>query len=76
MSDSSDKIGVETKEDLPSAPTQGTDIKHEEIAALSQEHRDYILQRHGSLDVDPVPAFGDADPYNWPDWKVPNCFHP
>jgi hypothetical protein len=39
-------------------------------AVLSQEHSQYLLDRHGTLDLDPVPGPGDADPYNWPTWKV------
>lgn len=37
---------------------------------LSQSHREYLLSRHGTLDLDPIPSFSDADPYNWPTWKV------
>ncbi|KAL4913292.1 major facilitator superfamily domain-containing protein [Aspergillus aurantiobrunneus] len=42
-----------------------------ELAAsrLSQAHREYLLQRHGTLDLDPVPSASHADPYNWPVWK-------
>lgn len=39
---------------------------------LSPEHKEYLMQRHGTLDLDPMPAWGDADPYNWSTWKV--CF--
>lgn len=35
------------------------------VANLSPEHREYLLQRHGTLELDPMPGFGDADPYNW-----------
>jgi len=54
------------------APTQthATYIEKDEISQLSEEHRQYLLQRHGTLDLDPVPGFGNADPYNWPTWKV------
>lgn len=38
-------------------------------ADLTQEHRDYLLQRHGTLDLDPIPSDDPADPYNWPHWK-------
>ncbi|GAB7338048.1 hypothetical protein MBLNU457_4417t1 [Dothideomycetes sp. NU457] len=38
-------------------------------AQLSQEHRDYLIQRHGTLDLDPMPSDDPADPYNWPKWK-------
>lgn len=37
---------------------------------LSPQHREYLLQRHGTLNLDPMPSADDADPYNWPVWKV------
>ncbi|KAJ5091132.1 hypothetical protein NUU61_006002 [Penicillium alfredii] len=37
--------------------------------SLSEPHRIYLLQRHGTLDLDPVPSVDPADPYNWPRWK-------
>eukprot|EP00136_Aspergillus_niger_P001056 XP_001389854.2 MFS multidrug transporter [Aspergillus niger CBS 513.88] len=33
---------------------------------LSESHKTYLLQRHGTLDLDPVPSMDPADPYNWP----------
>lgn len=39
-------------------------------ARLSKAHQDYLIQRHGTLDLNPVPGMGPADPYNWPTWKV------
>ena len=39
-------------------------------AHLSEEHRQYLLARHGTLDLDPIPDMNDADPYNWPKWRV------
>ncbi|KAL4918315.1 major facilitator superfamily domain-containing protein [Aspergillus aurantiobrunneus] len=38
-------------------------------AVLSEQHQAYLLQRHGTLDLDPVPSIDPADPYNWPLWK-------
>ncbi|PYH96036.1 MFS general substrate transporter [Aspergillus ellipticus CBS 707.79] len=38
-------------------------------ASLSPSHREFLLQRHGTLDLDPIPSPSDADPYNWPTWK-------
>ncbi|KAF2721830.1 MFS general substrate transporter [Polychaeton citri CBS 116435] len=38
-------------------------------ADLTQEHREYLLKRHGTLDLDPMPSADPADPYNWPLWK-------
>lgn len=43
-----------------------TDIK----SLLSEPHREYLLQRHGTLELDPIPSPSGADPYNWPTWKV------
>ncbi|KAL4806824.1 major facilitator superfamily domain-containing protein [Aspergillus unguis] len=34
--------------------------------AISDQHRAYLLQRHGTTDLDPVPSMDPADPYNWP----------
>ncbi len=47
-----------------------TPLESEEITALPQAHKDYLLSRHGTLDLDPIPDMNDADPYNWPQWKV------
>ncbi|KAJ7627331.1 major facilitator superfamily domain-containing protein [Roridomyces roridus] len=41
----------------------------DDSASLSEEHRQYILQRHGTLDLDPMPSMDPRDPYNWPEWK-------
>lgn len=40
------------------------------IGQLSEEHRQYLLALHGTLDLDPIPDMNDADPYNWPTWRV------
>lgn len=45
-------------------------FEQEEINALSEEHRQYLLRTHGTLDLYPVPDMTDADPYNWPQRKV------
>jgi len=39
---------------------------------LSPAHREYLLARHGTLDLAPLPTMDPADPLNWPSWKV--CF--
>ncbi|KAI9042719.1 synaptic vesicle transporter [Aspergillus affinis] len=36
---------------------------------LSSFHREYLLKRHGTLDLDPIPSPSGTDPYNWPTWK-------
>lgn len=48
---------------------RSTYIASPAAAALSQDHRDYLLKRHGTLDLDPLPTSDPADPYNWPQWK-------
>jgi hypothetical protein len=40
------------------------------VAHLSEEHRQYLLAKHGTLDLEPIPDMTDADPYNWPRWRV------
>lgn len=45
-------------------------LEDHEIATMSEAHKEYILQRHGTLELDPMPDMNDADPYNWPNWKV------
>lgn len=37
---------------------------------ISAEHRDYLIARHGTADLDPLPTMDPADPLNWPAWKV------
>jgi hypothetical protein len=40
------------------------------ITHLSEGHRQYILAKHGTLDLEPIPDMTDTDPYNWPQWRV------
>ncbi|KAI9739774.1 MAG: hypothetical protein M1834_006494 [Cirrosporium novae-zelandiae] len=47
----------------------GSDIEDASTPDLSMEHRDYLMKRHGTLDLDPMPSADPADPYNWPAWK-------
>lgn len=49
-----------------------TNIENSTLAALSREHREYLAQRHGTLELDPIPDANDADPYNWPQSRVSN----
>jgi len=68
------KSESESVERLGQTKTHATYIEREEVAMLSTEHRSYLLRRHGTLELDPVPGHGDADPYNWPNWKVVYLF--
>ncbi|KAK2777456.1 hypothetical protein FQN53_002229 [Emmonsiellopsis sp. PD_33] len=36
---------------------------------LSDAHREYLLARHGRLDLNPLPSMHPEDPLNWPQWK-------
>ncbi|TVY81245.1 Efflux pump radE [Lachnellula suecica] len=36
---------------------------------LSPQHRDYLMARHGTVDLTPLPTMDPADPLNWPAWK-------
>ncbi|KAK9773094.1 putative Major facilitator superfamily (MFS) profile domain-containing protein [Seiridium cardinale] len=36
------------------------------VEDLSDEHRQYLMDRHGHLALEPVPSMDPADPYNWP----------
>ncbi|KAK6464931.1 major facilitator superfamily domain-containing protein [Scheffersomyces coipomensis] len=36
---------------------------------LGPEHEAYLIERHGTVFLDPLPSSDPADPLNWPDWK-------
>ncbi|KAG7665107.1 uncharacterized protein J8A68_001416 [[Candida] subhashii] len=36
---------------------------------LTQEHYDYLMERHGTIELDPLPSADPNDPLNWPEWK-------
>ncbi|KAF2270158.1 MFS general substrate transporter [Lojkania enalia] len=71
MNDDKDNVqnGHRHHEDLEHTLPHVTNYEKEGMASLSEEHRQYLLQRHGTLELDPIPTMGDADPYNWPSWK-------
>ncbi|KAJ5761046.1 Major facilitator superfamily domain general substrate transporter [Penicillium odoratum] len=57
--------------DLVESAGAGQAATYEESVAarLPKAHREYLLARHGTLELDPIPSMGPADPYNWPEWK-------
>ncbi|CEJ56666.1 hypothetical protein PMG11_02867 [Penicillium brasilianum] len=57
--------------DLVESAGAGRAATYEESVAarLPKAHRDYLLERHGTLELDPIPSMGPDDPYNWPEWK-------
>ncbi|KAF9776968.1 hypothetical protein IL306_004772, partial [Fusarium sp. DS 682] len=38
-------------------------------SALPDDHAQYLLRRHGTIDLDPLPDPTDVDPLNWPRQK-------
>ncbi|KFY78553.1 hypothetical protein V499_02297 [Pseudogymnoascus sp. VKM F-103] len=59
------KPSAEHSEDIELTGESGAYVHPKTTDALSPEHREYLMQRHGTLELDPVPGMGDADPYNW-----------
>ena len=39
---------------------------HRKSSSLSEEERQYLLNRHGTLNLEPMPHANDNDPLNWP----------
>jgi hypothetical protein len=66
--------GTKADIDLIESATAGRAATYEESVAarLPKAHRDYLLERHGTFELDPIPSMEPADPYNWPEWKVSN----
>lgn len=64
--------GTKTDIDLIESAGHGRAATYAEsmTAHLPKAHRDYLMERHGTLELDPVPGMSPADPYNWPEWKV------
>lgn len=59
------KDSDEHVEGLEHTGTHQTYYVPTDVQDLSEEHRAYLLRRHGTLNLDPIPGHGDADPYNW-----------
>ncbi|CAG9956747.1 unnamed protein product [Clonostachys rosea f. rosea IK726] len=51
--------------DTSRQPTTNTAV----VAQMTEEHKNYILKRHKTLDLDPMPSADPNEPYNWPRWK-------
>jgi hypothetical protein len=64
--------GTKADIDLIESAEQGQGATYAEsmTAHLPKAHRDYLMERHGTLELDPIPSMSPADPYNWPEWKV------
>ena len=55
--------------DIETASTQEEIVGHK-VDPLSQAHMEYLVGRHGTAALDPVPTMDAADPLNFPSWKV------
>jgi hypothetical protein len=65
------KSPIEPGEFRPSLPED--DMKRHGISEsdhIYPEHRDYLMRRHGTLDLNPLPSVDPADPLNWTQTKV------
>ncbi|KAJ5887578.1 Major facilitator superfamily domain general substrate transporter [Penicillium taxi] len=53
------------------AEAAGQAVTYEESVAarLPKAHQEYLIERHGTLELDPIPSMSPADPYNWPESK-------
>ncbi|PYH47064.1 putative MFS multidrug transporter [Aspergillus saccharolyticus JOP 1030-1] len=49
--------------------TEKTAYISDAVDALAEPHKAYLIERHGTLDLDPLPSMDPADPYNWPAFK-------
>lgn len=59
-----------TKSDSDYVEEKDVGISVDPTRFLSESHKSYLIERHGKLDLDPIPSMDPADPYNWPSWKV------
>ncbi|KAF4625227.1 hypothetical protein G7Y89_g12942 [Cudoniella acicularis] len=64
IDENSDKISI-SKHNTDLENGVADEVRHE----LSSEHREYLIARHGTIDLDPLPSMDPADPLNWPTWK-------
>ncbi|KAL4763518.1 putative MFS transporter [Aspergillus foveolatus] len=63
--------GLKNGVDLVESTEAGIPSTYADIVAsrISTAHRDFLMERHGTLELDPIPSMDPADPYNWPSWK-------
>jgi hypothetical protein len=61
------KANVEQDENLRNEHITMDEKAYESF--LTDEHKQYIMTRHGTLELDPLPSMSPNDPLNWPSWK-------
>lgn len=49
--------------------TTDQEKKQSATHVFNHHHADYLLQRHGTTDLDPLPSADPLDPLNWPTWR-------
>jgi hypothetical protein len=62
-----DSHGIEGKDH---AVNDSSFVESGNASGITAEHRDYLIARHGTADLSPLPTMDPADPLNWPAWKV------
>ena len=65
--------GTTLKSDSDYVEEKDVAVNADPARFLSESHSSYLMQRHGTVDLDPIPSMDPADPYNWPLWKVSAC---
>jgi hypothetical protein len=40
-----------------------------QTSTISDDRDQYLMMRHGTLELDPLPSSSPRDPLNWPTWK-------
>src|ERR1035438_2645643 len=57
---------------LPTESKEGASSEIEDpsqTSTMSDDRERYIMMRHGTLELDPLPSSSPRDPLNWPTWK-------
>ncbi|QDS68783.1 hypothetical protein FKW77_005684 [Venturia effusa] len=63
-------MSTSNKKDVLSQQHTYYDVQDDQVPPISEEHTEnYLIQRHGTCELDPLPSADPADPYNWPEWK-------
>jgi hypothetical protein len=62
--------GPDHTEQQPGAISAEKGLEHGLAGNLEPEHREFLLSRHKTVDLNPLPTMDPADPLNWPSWKV------
>lgn len=60
---------LSTAEDFEKLSVEHAELVDEEPQSLTAEHHDFLMKRHGSIQLHPLPSTDPLDPLNWPNWK-------